>query len=239
MDFLNYAREHNIQILCYPSHATHVYQGLDVVIFSPLKRRWSEERQAFEGSKRQRVSKRNFVTIYGRAHRHVLTQDLVRTAFKKTGVWPFNANLVTKQMMAPSLETSSQGHLPLPQPSPVRAIASWDTHSRVFSCKKCCGSTPGITSLHIHRCKTSYVQHTPVKRNTKQIYTACSQLLSYSQYTVTGCQSSSDEFYQRVVDHENTTAAQKLAQENRRKQKEEQTHLMTAWREASKTCTLD
>ena len=44
MDFLDYAREHNIQVLCYPSHSTHVYQGLDIVIFAPLKRRWSEER---------------------------------------------------------------------------------------------------------------------------------------------------------------------------------------------------
>ncbi|KIK26425.1 hypothetical protein PISMIDRAFT_39787, partial [Pisolithus microcarpus 441] len=46
----------------------------------------------------------------------------------------------------------------------------------------------------------------------------------------------SDEFYQWVVDHENTTAAQKLAQENCCKQKEEQTHLMTAWKEADEAC---
>lgn len=117
-----------------------MYQGLDVVIFSPLKRRWSEERQAFEGSKRQRVSKRNFVTIYGRAHRHVLTQDLVRTAFKKTGVWPFNANLVTKQMMAPSLETSSQGHLPLPQPSPGTPTAGCSAAKNVVEALQ--GSPP-------------------------------------------------------------------------------------------------
>lgn len=50
MDFLDYAQEHNIQVLCYPSHSTHVYQGLDVVIFAPLKHRWSEERRTFEES---------------------------------------------------------------------------------------------------------------------------------------------------------------------------------------------
>ena len=127
-EFLDYAQEHNIQVLCYPSHLTHVYQGLDIVVFSPLKRRWSEECQTFEVSKRQWVTKQNFITIFGRAHQHVLTPELVRTAFKKTGVWPFDASLVTKEMMALSLETSSWDHLPLPQPSPVHALTTFMHH---------------------------------------------------------------------------------------------------------------
>jgi hypothetical protein len=121
---LDYARDHNIHVLCYPAHSTHVYQGLDVVVFSPLKHSWTEERDNFEGSTRQRITKQNFVSIYGRAHRKVLTPELVRMAFEKTGIWPYNPNVVTKEMMAPSLETSSQGHLPLFQPSPVRAVSS-------------------------------------------------------------------------------------------------------------------
>ncbi|KAF5354762.1 hypothetical protein D9756_005505 [Leucocoprinus leucothites] len=35
--FLSYAQEHKIDVLCYPSHSTHLYQGLDVVVFSVLK----------------------------------------------------------------------------------------------------------------------------------------------------------------------------------------------------------
>lgn len=42
--FLEYAQEHNIHVLCYPAHSTHVYQGLNVAVFSVLKRFWSEER---------------------------------------------------------------------------------------------------------------------------------------------------------------------------------------------------
>jgi hypothetical protein len=42
-EFLEYARTHNIHVLCYPSHTTHIYQGLDVVIFSVLKKCWTEE----------------------------------------------------------------------------------------------------------------------------------------------------------------------------------------------------
>jgi len=42
-EFLKYACMHNIHVLCYPSHTTHIYQGLDIVIFSVLKKCWTEE----------------------------------------------------------------------------------------------------------------------------------------------------------------------------------------------------
>ena len=122
LEFLDYARQHNIHVLCYPAHSTHVYQGLDVVIFSPLKRFWTQERDQFESSKRQKITKSNFISIYSRAHCRALTPENIRAAFKKTGVWPFNPNVITEEAMAPSIESSSNGSLPLPQPSPVRAL---------------------------------------------------------------------------------------------------------------------
>ncbi|KIK74541.1 hypothetical protein PAXRUDRAFT_40352, partial [Paxillus rubicundulus Ve08.2h10] len=121
-DFLEYACEHNIHVPCYPSHATHVYQGLDIVIFSPLKCSWTAKRDEYEASTRQKVIKSNFISVYSKAHREALTPENIHAAFCKTGVWPFNPNVVTAEMMAPSLETSSSGHLPLPQPSPVWAV---------------------------------------------------------------------------------------------------------------------
>ncbi|KIK76119.1 hypothetical protein PAXRUDRAFT_57779, partial [Paxillus rubicundulus Ve08.2h10] len=120
-EFLEYARSNDIHILCYPAHTTHIYQGLDVVIFGPLKHYWTQERDLFESSTRQSVSKSNFVSIYARAHLRALTPGNICAAFQKTGVWPFNPDAVTKEMMAPSLETSSIGRLPLPQASPIRA----------------------------------------------------------------------------------------------------------------------
>ena len=43
-------------------------------------------------------------------------------AFCKTGVFPFDPTIVTKEMMAPSLETSIRGHLPIMPSTPIRAI---------------------------------------------------------------------------------------------------------------------
>ncbi|KAE9388255.1 hypothetical protein BT96DRAFT_742561, partial [Gymnopus androsaceus JB14] len=42
--FLQYCREHRIHVPCYVAHGTHIYQGLDVVCFSPLKTAFGQER---------------------------------------------------------------------------------------------------------------------------------------------------------------------------------------------------
>lgn len=121
--FLEYAREHNIHVLCYPAHATHVYQGLDVALFGPLKTAFVQERDRWEREQHEKVSKANFLEIYGRAHVRVMTPDNIRAAFRASGSWPINPNVVTPQMLAPSRETSWQAHMPLSQPTPVRRIA--------------------------------------------------------------------------------------------------------------------
>lgn len=122
--FLEYARKNRIHVLCYPAHTTHVYQGLDVVVFAVLKHCWTEERDRWESGKGEGITKANFITIYGRAHIRALTPDLIRTAFRKTGIWPFNRNVVTDDMMAPSKETSCQSNLPIIPSTPIRILAN-------------------------------------------------------------------------------------------------------------------
>ncbi|EEB97411.1 hypothetical protein MPER_03274, partial [Moniliophthora perniciosa FA553] len=119
--FLRFARAHCIHVLCYPAHGTHVYQGLDVVLSSPLKKRWAEEKQKLFEEKRQHINKYNFLAVYGRAHLAALTPENIKAAFAKTGVVPYNPAIITPAMMAPSKETSSTGSLPVPEPSPLQA----------------------------------------------------------------------------------------------------------------------
>lgn len=122
--FLEYAKSVNIEILCYPAHATHVYQGLDVVLFGPLKTAFGQERDRWEREEHEQVSKKNFLAVYGRAHLRTMSANNICAAFRKTGLWPFNPDVITAEMLAPSRETSAQAHMPLPQPTPVRKLAS-------------------------------------------------------------------------------------------------------------------
>ncbi|KAF8239052.1 hypothetical protein L208DRAFT_1152642, partial [Tricholoma matsutake] len=117
--FLEFARAVWIHILCYAAHGTHVYQGLDVVIFATLKLYWTQEKDRWEREKWEKISKTNFLAIYGAVHKWALTPANVKMAFEKTGVWLFNHDVVAPAMMAPSLETSCRGHLPVPPGTPV------------------------------------------------------------------------------------------------------------------------
>ena len=121
MGFLDYAHKNTIIILGYPSHSTHIYKGLDVVIFSVLKWAWSDKWDKFKKSGHS-VSKLNFLSIYARAHVHVFTKANILAAFLKTGIVPFNPDVVTAEMMAPSIETSISSLFPLTLTSPIQEV---------------------------------------------------------------------------------------------------------------------
>jgi hypothetical protein len=88
-------------IFCYPAHGTHIYQGLDVVIFSPLKGYWTEEKNEFECTTLQKMDKTNFLKIYGCVHFRALTEANIKAVFCKTGLFPINCAVITPAMMAP------------------------------------------------------------------------------------------------------------------------------------------
>jgi hypothetical protein len=120
--FLKYARAHQIEVVGYPSHSTHVYQGLDVVIFAPMKKRWSEARDDWE-RRGHTVDKTNFLAVYAEAHAKTLIPENIKAAFRKTGVIPFNPDVVTTDMMAPSQETSTRATVPIQQSGPIKTIS--------------------------------------------------------------------------------------------------------------------
>jgi hypothetical protein len=121
--FLQYACENQIAVLCYPAHTTHVYQGLDVVIFSILKKNIGDERRAYEKRTGIAMSKMNFLEIYGNAHLKTMTEENIKMAFCKTGTWSVNPDVITPEMMAPAKVTSKDSHLPVIPPTPVQVLA--------------------------------------------------------------------------------------------------------------------
>jgi hypothetical protein len=124
--FLKCAREHNIEVIGYPSHSIHIYQGLDVFIFGRFKTTWSEvcDRYECQGTV---VSKSNFLAVYTEVHQKTLTEANIKAAFRKMGVIPLNHDVIMEAMMAPSLESSSRSMLPIQQSSPIRLMAGMIT----------------------------------------------------------------------------------------------------------------
>ncbi|KDR81059.1 hypothetical protein GALMADRAFT_33231, partial [Galerina marginata CBS 339.88] len=65
-------------------------QGLDVVVFGPLKTEYGKSRDNLLRETGEAISKENFLKVYGEAHLKVLKPELIQTAFCKTGIVPFN-----------------------------------------------------------------------------------------------------------------------------------------------------
>ena len=124
LNFLQYAKEHNIVVMGYVPHTTHLCQGLDVVLFSPHKRAFAEEREKHERETGQTLGRAEFVVVNHRAVIRVFTPSNILAAFRKTGIRPFDPTVITRKMLAPSLPTSLQPTqvFPIAQPSPVRRV---------------------------------------------------------------------------------------------------------------------
>ena len=127
VEFIKYAREVNIIVLCYPSHTAHVLQGLDVVAFAILKWRWHTAHNCWESEHwPQKLSKPTFVQLFGTVFLETMSEELVKECFEKMGIMPFNDEIVMSRQMAPSKEHSTKididGLL-----SPVKRIVSFQS----------------------------------------------------------------------------------------------------------------
>lgn len=106
---LGFARANNIIILGYPPHCTHALQGLDVVCFARMKEAWKVEINAFEELHRCKITKGDFAQVFGTAFLKAFTNETVLSAFEKTGIHPFNPEVITAQQMKASLPSSNVG----------------------------------------------------------------------------------------------------------------------------------
>jgi hypothetical protein len=98
-DFLEYCEAKRIMVMVYPPHSTHSLQPLDVVLFSPLSKHYTEELtkrlQRTQGI--SRITKRDFYSNFWPAWSSTMTHDLILKSFQATGVWPMDADPVLQR----------------------------------------------------------------------------------------------------------------------------------------------
>ncbi|KDR76824.1 hypothetical protein GALMADRAFT_39149, partial [Galerina marginata CBS 339.88] len=82
------AFEHNIILLAFPSKTTHKTQPLDVGVFGTVQKSWGSlcDRRITEGVPMTRFNViHEYITL-----RHLVTPELIKTAFRKTGIYPLD-----------------------------------------------------------------------------------------------------------------------------------------------------
>lgn len=124
MDFLEWCDQHRIIVAVFPPHSTHRLQPLDVSLFSPLSTaysnqliQWTAKTQGLVG-----LSKREFWTLFWNAFEASFTPENVASGWKRTGLLPFDPEVVLSQIIEKGEDDSDTGgdsaeSLALQQPS--------------------------------------------------------------------------------------------------------------------------
>jgi len=62
-----------------------------------------------------KISKHNLIQIYGRARTDAFTVETIQSAWRKTGIHPFNPKAIPTAAFAPALNTTTKSALPIPR----------------------------------------------------------------------------------------------------------------------------
>ena len=123
-DFKDYCLEHKILTLCMPPHSSHVLQPLDVVCFSPLKRKYSQRVRDLARRRVFHINKEGFLPAFRDAFFEVFTEANCRKAFEASGLVPINAQIVLDRLEV-RLRTPPA---PPPQETPWQSKTPTNTH---------------------------------------------------------------------------------------------------------------
>lgn len=122
LPFLDFAVQHNIIVLGYPPHTTNLTQGLDVVVFGPFKKAYARHASDHLAKTGSEVQKRDFLSVLDLAVQDAFTEDNILAAWRKTGLRPVNRAAISDLDLAPSKAFSTTNSLPIPPPSPIKAV---------------------------------------------------------------------------------------------------------------------
>ena len=111
--FMQFCEHKQILVLCLPSHTTHWLQPCDVGVFRPLAATWKAKVNAM-GWQYTKIMKYNLLKIYHEVHQDSLTPPTIHTAFRKTGIWPFDPMVIPDIAFEPALNTTTQAAQPVP-----------------------------------------------------------------------------------------------------------------------------
>lgn len=95
-EFIEYCYANKIYLLTYPPHSTHSLQPLDVGIFSPLAKAYSDRLEEFlhESQGLCSLTKRDFFRLFFPSWEKALSQKNIKSAWRSVGLWPFNPEVV-------------------------------------------------------------------------------------------------------------------------------------------------
>lgn len=94
-EFIQYAIDHDIILLCLPPHTTHMLQPLDVGLFQPLATKYTHNLRNRTGAKLgYKINKPEFIIVYAKSRLEALNESNIASAWRKSGLLPYNPAIV-------------------------------------------------------------------------------------------------------------------------------------------------
>ncbi|KAI9037480.1 transposase [Aspergillus affinis] len=97
--FDDICRQYDIIPICMPANSSHLCQPLDIVCFSPLKSAYSNLIERLVRTGYYHIDKVNFLDIYPEAHIQAFKKANIQSAFKASGIVPFDPTKVLDNLI--------------------------------------------------------------------------------------------------------------------------------------------
>jgi hypothetical protein len=109
MRFIEFCDENKILLMAYPPHSTHRLQPLDVSLFNPLANYYSQNLDEWLRKSHGicSMSKQHFWSLFKPAFDLAFTKKNIESAWKKTGLYPLNEEVILSQVRVTEPRPSS------------------------------------------------------------------------------------------------------------------------------------
>ena len=122
--FIELCDQLRILLLILPPHSTHRLQPLDVSLFAPLARFYTNNLNNLMANSlgMTSLSKRSFWGVFWPAWQQAFTPANIASGFTKTGIWPFNPAYVLSKITKPSSQEAPVSRQGLKTPMTSHAV---------------------------------------------------------------------------------------------------------------------
>lgn len=123
-NMLQFARKNHVVIICFPPHCTHRLQPLDVAVMKPLSTYYADAINTWMRQNPGRVlTEYEICALIGAALQRSATPATIMSAFRTTGIYPYNREVFSDTFFSPEPET--------PEPEPQSNDESEDSANSV------------------------------------------------------------------------------------------------------------